>query len=58
MIKIQNRTSLAHIVCVFLCATFMIFQGMSAQESKLPFHPNGTYLSEIPTPDEVLGLRG
>ena len=35
---------------------FMHLKTTLSQETKMPFYPKGSYLEEIPTPDEVIGF--
>lgn len=42
--------------CVFCCFYFWTFSLFAQEEKPAPFYPNGTYLSDIPSPDEFLGF--
>ena len=50
--------SVLHKGCLILIlvSCFIAFDKHHAQESPQPFYPDGTYLEDVPTPDEVLGF--
>ena len=47
-----NTSCLILIFIIFI----ITFDALHAQEQPQPFFPDGTYLEEVPTPDEILGF--
>ncbi|MFC1539504.1 M14 metallopeptidase family protein [Candidatus Latescibacterota bacterium] len=53
----KNQNSIAWYMMWFSCTIFIMLScGLYAQESKIPFYPDGTYTTGIPTPEEILGF--
>ncbi|MCU0411454.1 MAG: M14 family metallopeptidase [Bacteroidetes bacterium] len=42
--------------CATLCAVTLLLSVASGQTQEIPFYPNGTYQTNIPSPDQVLGF--